>query len=78
MRIQELRELRDAVPFRPFVIHLADGRAIRVHHRDFVMSSPNERTMIVYQPDSSFAIIDVMLVTSLRVKPANGRSSHKK
>jgi hypothetical protein len=77
MRIQELRELRDATPFRPFIIHLADGRAIPVHHRDFVMSSPNARTMIVYQPDSSFAIIDVMLVTSLRVKP-NGRSSHKK
>lgn len=77
MRMTELRELRDATPFKPFVIHLADGRTIPVRHRDFLMSSPSGRTMIVYQPDDSFAIIDVMLVTSLRVK-ANGRSSHRK
>ena len=77
MSIQELRELRDATPFRPFSIHLADGRAIPVCHRDFVMSAPNGRTVIVYQPDSSFDIVDVMLVTSLRVK-SNGRASHKK
>ncbi len=78
MRMSEVRELRDATPLKPFVIHLADGRAIPVQHRDFVMSSPNQRTMIVYQPDDSFSIIDVMLVTSLRVKPCNGRSSHRK
>ena len=78
MRIQELRELRDATPFKSFVIHLADGRAIPVVHRDFVMSSPNGRTVIVYQPDSSFDIVDVMLVTSLRVKSSNGRTPHKK
>ena len=78
MKIDELRELRDATPFRPFVIHLADGRGIPVKHRDFVMSSPNGRTIFVYQPDESFNIIDVMLVTSLRVKSSNGRSPHKK
>jgi len=77
MRIQELRELRDATPFRPFSIHLADGRAIPVFHRDFVMSSPNGRTVIVYRRDSSFDIVDVMLVTSLQAK-SNGRASHKK
>lgn len=78
MRIQELRELRDATPFRAFVVHVADGRAIPVRHRDFLMSSPSGRTMIVYQPDDSFDIVDVMLVTSLRVKSSNGRSSHKR
>jgi len=78
MRVQELRELRDANPFRAFVIHLADGRAIPVRNRDFLMSSPSGRTMIVYQPDDSFDIVDVMLVTSLRVKSTNGRSPHKK
>ena len=77
MRIQELRELRDATPFRSFVMHLADGRAIPVRHRDFLISSPSGRTTIVYQPDDSFDIVDVMLVTSLRVK-SNGHSSHKR
>jgi hypothetical protein len=78
MRIQEMRELRDATPFRSFFIHLADGRAIPVRNRDFLMSSPSGRTMIVYQPDDSFDIVDVMRVTSLRVKSSNGRASHRK
>jgi len=58
-------------------MHLADGRAIPVRHRDFLISSPSGRTTIVYQPDDSFDIVDVMLVTSLRVK-SNGHSSHKR
>lgn len=77
MRIREVCELRDASPFRPFVIHLADGRAIPVRHRDFLMSSPSGRTMIVYQADDSFDIVDVMLVTNLKVR-SNGRAAHKK
>ena len=40
MRIQEMRELRDATPFRSFFIHLADGRAIPVRNRDFLISFP--------------------------------------
>jgi len=78
MRIQELRELRDATPFRPFSIHLADGRAIPVIHRDFVIFSPSGRTVIVYQRDDSFDIVDVMPVTSLQVKRPNGRASSKR
>jgi hypothetical protein len=78
MRIQELHELRDATPFRPFVIRTADGHSVPVHHHDLMISAPNGRTVIVYQPDSSFDIVDVMLVTSLRMKSPNGRSSHKK
>ena len=78
MRVKELHDLRDATPFRSFHIHLADGRAIPVRNRDFLMSSPSGRTMIIYQPDDSFEIVDLMLVTSLRVKPANGRGSHAK
>jgi hypothetical protein len=68
MRIQELHELRDATPFRSFVIRMADGRSVSVHHHDLMMSAPNGRTVIVYQPDSSFDILNVMLMTSLRMK----------
>lgn len=78
MKIDEIRELRDATPFQPFVLHLADGRAIPVVNRDFLMASPNGRTVIVYQLDSSFDIVNVMMVTSLRVKPHNGRLKHKR
>ena len=65
MSVDEVRRLYQANPFRPFVLHLADGREIPVVHRDFIMASPNGRTVIVYQPDSSFNIIDLRLVTAL-------------
>lgn len=77
MTIEEVRKLYDAEPFRRFVLHLADGRKIGVGHREFVALSPKGRTMVVYQPDDSFNIIDLLLVTDSEIKP-NGRHSKKK
>jgi hypothetical protein len=71
MTIEQLRQLYKAEPFQPFLIYLADGRKIPVKHREFLATSPSGRTIIVYQPDDSFNIIDLLLVTSLEVK--NGR-----
>ena len=34
------------------------------------MPSPSGRTMIVYQPDDSFNIVDLLLVTDLEVDAA--------
>jgi len=53
-------------------MHLADGREIRVEHQKFLMLSPSGRTVIVYQPDDSHNVIDLLLVTDLEVK-ANRR-----
>ena len=68
MTNEELRNLNNAVPFQPFVLHLADRRTVPVQHHDFVIISPSGRTAIVYQPDDSFNIIDLRLVTDLEVK----------
>jgi hypothetical protein len=48
-------------------MNLADGRWIPVKHREFALSSPSGGTVIVYQPDDSFDVIDLLLVTSLAV-----------
>jgi len=77
MTIERIRDVYDAQPFRPFLIHLADGRQIAVKHREFLATAPSGRTMIAYQPDDSFSIIDLLLVTDLEVK-ANGRSRNPK
>ena len=77
MIIEEVRNLYDARPFRPFLIHLADGRAIPVMHPEFLAFSPNEITLIAYQPDGSHSVIDLDLVTDLEVK-ANGRAAKRK
>jgi hypothetical protein len=68
MTAEQLRTLREAQPFRPFTIHLADGRNLTVPHRDFVSQSPGGRTIIVYKPDDSFSVVDLYLVAELEVQ----------
>lgn len=72
MTIEQLRAAHQAQPFRPFTIHLADGRSLRVPHREFLSHSPTGRTVIVYESDESFSIVDLLLVTRLEVSKSNG------
>lgn len=69
MTVKEVRNLYEARPFKPFILHLADGRAIPVEHPELMLLAPDGRTIVVYQLDSSFNIIDLPLVTGLEVKP---------
>lgn len=68
MTTEQLRAARESNPFRPFTIHLADGRSLRVPHRDYLSLSPGGRTVIVYQADEAFSIIDLLLVTELAIE----------
>lgn len=72
MRIERIRQTLRAQPFRPFWIHLADGGRIPVEHEDFVALEPTGREFVVYLPDDSLHIVDVMLVTRLELKAKNG------
>ena len=79
MTIEKIKEFYNAQPFSPFVIHLADGRSIPVYHREFMMTAPSGRTIVVQQPDDSLNIIDLLLVTDLEVQPAqNGSKKRRK
>ncbi len=76
MTAEQLRAMREANPFRPFTIHLADGRTFTVPHRDFVSQSPGGRTIIVYGSNESFSVVDLFLVTELEVSsPADSGSN---
>lgn len=78
MKIDEARKLLHAQPFRPFLIHVADGGRIPVKHEDFVALAPTGREMIVYLSTGNYQIVDVMLVTRLEVSAKNGaRRSHR-
>jgi hypothetical protein len=65
MTIDQVRRVYEAQPFRSFTLHLADGRALPVVHREFLALSPSGRTLIIYQPDESFNVVDLLLVTDL-------------
>lgn len=44
-----IRELLRTVPFRPFIIHMADGREYRVDHPDFVLASSSNQSLVVVE-----------------------------
>jgi hypothetical protein len=78
MTIEQLRNVYDSKPFRPFVIHLADGRQIPVLSREFMLTAPSGRTIVVYQPDDTLNLIDLLLVTDLEFHPRSNGSSRRR
>ena len=70
MTIQQLRAAHQATPFQPFTVHMADGRAFRVPHPDFLSMSPTGRTVIIYQEDDEFSILDLLLMTEIQMTQA--------
>jgi hypothetical protein len=76
MQIKEIQKVYRAQPFRPFIIHMADGRGIRVDHPEFMALSPAGRAAVVFDKDGGFEVIDVLLVTGLEV--GNGKSSSRR
>jgi hypothetical protein len=64
-----IRELRDQAPFRPFDIHLADGRCLTVVTPDHIMISPTNQEFALYQADGALEIVDASLITGLTRKP---------
>lgn len=75
MTIEQLRNAYEAQPFRPFVLHLADGREIPVRHREFMMTVPSGRTVLVTQPDDTVNIADLLLVTDIELRPTASATS---
>jgi hypothetical protein len=69
MRHEQIRTLLRDQPFRPFTIHLPEGRAVPVAHHDFALLSPDGRTLVAYDPHGSMNVIDVMLIASIHVGP---------
>ena len=68
----KVRELLHAEPFRPFVIRLADGRAYRVEHPDFVLAASTDVPQVtIEEPDGRTHFISARLITSVELAPAN-------
>ena len=78
MKIGILRELHEARPFMPFTIGLADGRKLNVPHNEFLSFFPSGRSAILTHGDDSFTLIDLLMVTTVDVRPKGNRRAAKK
>jgi hypothetical protein len=75
MTVEQFRATWRLQPFRPFTIRMADGRTFEVSHPDFLAQSPSGRTVIVFQPDETYSVLDLLLMTELQVHASNGRAA---
>ena len=69
MTVEQLKNVHGARLFRPFTVHMGDGRSFRVDHPEFLSRSPSGRTIVVQQPDDGLSILDMLLVTELEIHP---------
>ena len=80
MKADEVRRLLHARPFRPFVVHAADGGRLLVKHEDFVALAPSGLEMLVYRhnkPDD-YEVVDLTLVARLEVGAKNGARKRRR
>jgi len=73
MTVEQLRTIHRAEPFKPFDIHLADGRSLPVEHPECLVITPPGRTIGVGLRDGTIEIVDLLLVTSLKPRVDGGR-----
>ena len=78
MTADQIRSLRDATPFRPFRVHMANGKFADVPHPDFINLSPSGRILIISRENDSFELADTLLVTSAETLSKNGTRSRRR
>ena len=74
MTIEQLKGALTARPFRPFIVHMADGRTLPVRHPDYCLLSPSGRTAFVFQTPDEFSIVDLLLMTEVDLAPSTAAS----
>ena len=65
MTTQQFDEMWKAIDFKPFRIHIANGRTFDVPHRDFTWRSPGGRTIYVSTTRGAASALDLLTVTEL-------------
>jgi len=68
MKHEKIRELIRNQPFKPFSVYLPEGREVRIWHHDFARLSPEGRTLVVFDKNGGMDLIDVMLISSIRIE----------
>ncbi|HEY3243507.1 MAG TPA: hypothetical protein VGM03_09165 [Phycisphaerae bacterium] len=77
MTLEQLIKVCQAQPFEPFVLHLADGRSVRVAHPEALAFSSRGRTVFVKPPRGAPEIVDLLLVVSIELSETTPRDGNE-
>ena len=75
MTIERLQLVHQTRPFKPFTLHMADGKSIRVTHPETLAYTPSGRMIFLVKPDDSVHHIDLLMV--VRIEVSNGAPKHR-
>jgi len=64
--IADIRRLIETRPFRPFVIHIADGRELKVPHPDYASFMQITGRVIVQQDNGEYDILSPLLISGVQ------------
>ena len=53
-------------PFRRFAVRLTDGRLLQIKNEHTAAVHPKANTMVVFEDDGGYRIIDIALISELR------------
>ena len=53
-------------PFRPFTLRLANGQRIRITEQERVAVHPEGKTLILFERDGGYRIVDIPLIAELQ------------
>lgn len=78
MTIDELRAMKKAEPFRPFVIRLKDGRKFEVPTTDYFSPSPNPggQRFVVWK-NKAFHFFDLSMISDIEFKTVKARRNRR-
>ena len=65
MRPEAIKEAVHAQPFKPFTIHLADGREAHVPTPDFMSIHPKGRLVVVFTEAGGVRNLDMAMITEI-------------
>lgn len=57
---------------KPFGIHLADGREIRVPYGEHISLEPGGRMFLIWLPDGGFGLFNLTMVRSIEERVRSG------
>jgi len=65
MKIEDIKAIR--TNWKPVILHLTDGRKLRVNHQDFLIFSPTGEAVFVFEepPSKNYQILDHELIVSI-------------
>ena len=65
MITEEIRALLVAQPFRPFTVHLSDGKEVRIHHHDHAWLLPSGFQLIFESAEGKVHLINVAQISEI-------------